>query len=95
MADTKYVGYRFFVPDFLYSISRLYKAGLKVIRSSYFDRQLCRFHQVKLRKRFDDNKDIKVCNWLSFLPYVAVKLGVESATCIYANAASNCIGFQD
>jgi len=41
------------------NVCRLYKAGLKVIRSSYFERYKVRFHQVQLRKRFDDNKDIK------------------------------------
>jgi len=40
-------------------VCRLYKAGLKVCRSDKFDRYEVRFDQLQLRKRFDDNKNIK------------------------------------
>lgn len=41
------------------NVCRLYKAGLKVIRSNELKRFECRFKQVQLRKRFEDNRDIK------------------------------------
>jgi len=40
-------------------VCRLYKAGLKVCRSNKWIRLECRMAQVELRKRFDDNADIK------------------------------------
>ena len=41
-------------------LHRLYKAGIKVVRSDYFNVFEQRYHMCILRKRFDDHKDIKV-----------------------------------
>jgi len=41
------------------NVCRLYKAGIKVIRSDYFNIFEQRYHMCILRKRFDDHKDIK------------------------------------
>ena len=55
---TRYI--RFDLNAGFMDLHRLYKAGIKVIRSNNFSVFDQRYHMCILRKRFDDHKDIKV-----------------------------------